>query len=203
MSDFKKSPQYKPKGLLQTLDVLTEELGEVLQALGKTRRWGPDSYNPELSPEDRVTNRTWLLSELKDLEQAIALARQELEGAKKPPGHEQAKQEDRTETPAGKATAVKLADWSLYPYGRYRQDGEHSAEAFRDDYLIPALETHELVEVDLAGPIVISSTWLEECFGGLVRAGYSAKELEARLTVVGGVKSDHLLAKQFIEEADK
>lgn len=101
------------------------------------------------------------------------------------------------------AITVKIADWSLYPYGRYRQHGECSAEAFRDERLIPALETHEYVEVDLAGPIVISSTWLEECFGGLVRAGYSADELEARLTVVGAVRSDRLLAKQFIEEADR
>lgn len=78
MSDFKKHPQYKPKGLDQTLDVLTEEMGEVIAALGKTRRWGPDSTNPELPPDQRVTNRDWLLAELDDLEQAIALTREEL-----------------------------------------------------------------------------------------------------------------------------
>ena len=98
---------------------------------------------------------------------------------------------------------VKIADWSLYPCGRYRQHGECSAEAFRDDYLIPALETHEYVEVDMSGPLAFGSSWLEECFGGLVRAGYSAKELEARLMVVGGRVIDHIQAWSFIEEADQ
>lgn len=115
------------------------------------------------------------------------------------------KTREAIENPAGvgKATTVKIADWSLYPCGRYRQHGEQSAEAFRDDHLIPALEKHEYVEVDMSGPLAFGSSWLEECFGGLVRAGFSAAELDARLTVVGGVGSDRLLAKEFIEEASQ
>lgn len=109
---------------------------------------------------------------------------------------------DPARNPAGKAT-TRIADWSLYPCGRYRKHGDHSAEAFRDDHLIPALEKHECVEIDMNGPLAFGSSWLEECFGGLVRAGYSAKELEARLTVVGGRVIDHIQVWSFIEEADQ
>lgn len=101
------------------------------------------------------------------------------------------------------ALTIKIEDWSLYPCGRFRKHGEYSAEAFRDDHLIPALEKHECVEVDMNGPLAFGSSWLEECFGGLVRAGYSAKELEARLTVVGGRVIDHIQVWSFIEEADQ
>jgi hypothetical protein len=48
-----------------------EETGEFLAAAGKTQRWGRDSYNPELQPEQRELNRDWLMRELGDLEGAI------------------------------------------------------------------------------------------------------------------------------------
>lgn len=76
---------YRPRNLPQALGYLVEEAGEVLAAAGKTLRWGPDSYNPELPVVDeelksggRETNREWVLRELLDLEGAIALARQYL-----------------------------------------------------------------------------------------------------------------------------
>lgn len=104
--------------------------------------------------------------------------------------------------PAGKATTVKIADWSLYPCGRYRQHGDHSAEAYRDDHLIPALEKHEYVEVDMSGPLAFGSSWLEECFGGLARAGYTTNELRERMEITNAVGSDHALIWEFIEEAE-
>lgn len=55
----------------QALAHLVEEMGEVLAAAGKTQRWGPRSYNPELPEEERETNLTWLLREIADLERAI------------------------------------------------------------------------------------------------------------------------------------
>lgn len=42
------------------LGYLVEECGEVLAATGKTIRWGQDSFNPELPPEQRETNRAAL-----------------------------------------------------------------------------------------------------------------------------------------------
>jgi len=42
-----------------------------LAAVGKTLRWGLDSYNPELPSHERETNREWIERELKDLRRAI------------------------------------------------------------------------------------------------------------------------------------
>ena len=68
-------PQYEPKTLPQALGYLVEESGEVMAAVGKTVRWGLESTNPELPPEQRETNRDWILRELVDLEGAITRAR--------------------------------------------------------------------------------------------------------------------------------
>lgn len=68
--------QYEPKTIAQALGYLIEEAGEVQAAVGKSLRWGLDSTNPELPPEKRETNGAWVLRELKDLEGAIARAKQ-------------------------------------------------------------------------------------------------------------------------------
>ena len=64
---------YKPRGFKQKFGYLVEELGELQSALGKSMRWGLDSYNPELPEEDRETNREWILRELADVRRAIKL----------------------------------------------------------------------------------------------------------------------------------
>ena len=68
-------PEYEPRTELQKLAYLIEECGEVIAAAGKTLRWGPDGFNPELPEADRQTNAAWLLGELGDLERAIGLVR--------------------------------------------------------------------------------------------------------------------------------
>lgn len=73
--------QYKPKTWLAAMGKLVEECGEVQAAVGKTLRWGPDSVNPELPQEQQETNRDWILRELCDLEESIAIAREWLGGA--------------------------------------------------------------------------------------------------------------------------
>ena len=70
--------RYLRPGLPFAIAHLVEECGEVLAAAGKTQRWGPDSYNPEIPEIERETNREWLLRELDDLEGAIGRARREL-----------------------------------------------------------------------------------------------------------------------------
>lgn len=71
-------PQYRPITLGQKLGYLVEECGEVLAAVGKTQRWGLESFNPEPGAS-RETNREWILRELSDLEIACAIVRVELE----------------------------------------------------------------------------------------------------------------------------
>lgn len=71
-------PQYAPRTIGAKLGYLVEECGEVLAAVGKTQRWGLNSFNPELPFKDRETNRDWILRELHDLENAIAIVRDAL-----------------------------------------------------------------------------------------------------------------------------
>jgi len=71
-------PKYIRPGVPFALSHVVEECGEVLAAAGKCQRWGMDSVNPELPPEDQETNRDWLSRELDDLEGAIGRLRKEL-----------------------------------------------------------------------------------------------------------------------------
>ena len=75
-------------------------------------------------------------------------------------------------------------DFTDRPFGRYRDDGERSAEIFRDDILAPAIRKHDHVTVDLGGTNSYGSSFLEEAFGGLVRAGFTRDVLEEKLTIL-------------------
>ena len=70
-------PQYRPITLEQKLGYLVEECGEVLAAVGKTQRWGLESYNPDIGPNSE-TNQEWILRELADLEEACRIVREAL-----------------------------------------------------------------------------------------------------------------------------
>lgn len=68
-------PEYEPADERQAVAYLIEECGEVLAAAGKSLRWGLESVNPELAPEEQETNRDWLLREMKDLSGAVRRVR--------------------------------------------------------------------------------------------------------------------------------
>jgi NTP pyrophosphatase (non-canonical NTP hydrolase) len=73
--------KYKPQTFHQKMGYLVEECGEVLQAVGKTQRWGLANKNPELKEDDPrfgETNRQWLLREMENLEDAVKLLREEI-----------------------------------------------------------------------------------------------------------------------------
>lgn len=79
-------------------------------------------------------------------------------------------------------------DYNKCPFGRYRKDcSEGSAEAFRDDLLVPALHSHSLVVVSLEDVMKgyeYTSPWLHEVFGGLVlKHPFSAEQLEMSLVI--------------------
>ena len=77
---MKPEHRYYPVSIDQKLGYLVEECGEVLAAVGKTQRWGLDSFNPEPGAS-RETNREWILRELHDLEEACAIVRKALDGS--------------------------------------------------------------------------------------------------------------------------
>jgi len=82
-------------------------------------------------------------------------------------------------------TTIDLAkEFNVRPFGRYRKDGDRSAQVFREDLLLPALRAHDHVTVDLSGTNFYGSSFLEEVFGGLVREGFTKDELDRKLTVL-------------------
>lgn len=64
---------------------------------------------------------------------------------------------------------IRVRDWTETPGGRYRQQGPFSGEAFREEVLLPALKNGP-VEVDIEGVAGFGTGWLEEVFGGSIRA---------------------------------
>lgn len=64
-------PQFRAYRPIDRLHQLSEECGEVVAAIGKTLRFGTESFNPYLKPEDRETNIDWVKREVNDLKLAI------------------------------------------------------------------------------------------------------------------------------------
>ena len=80
--------------------------------------------------------------------------------------------------------SVHLArDFSRFPGGRFRDDGPHSGQEFREGILGPALKSGERVVVSLDGVAGLPASFLEEAFGGLIRSGFSLNHLERHLEV--------------------
>lgn len=72
-------------------------------------------------------------------------------------------------------------DFSRAPAGRYISDGPNSGQRFREQMLIPALNRSDVLLLELDGTRGYGSSFLEEAFGGLVRAGYAAVDLLRRI----------------------
>jgi NAD(P)H-hydrate repair Nnr-like enzyme with NAD(P)H-hydrate epimerase domain len=70
-------------------------------------------------------------------------------------------------------TTIKIHlgnDFSRTPGGRYEKDWLHSsAEEFRNKFLIPPLQQGNHVTVVLDGVYGVSTGFLEEAFGGVIR----------------------------------
>jgi len=94
-------------------------------------------------------------------------------------------------------------DFNKFPFGRFREDGPNSAQAFLEDLLIPALKTSEVVTVDLTYARALGSSFLDGVFGMLVRRnGWSVEEFERRVIIKSDIVPTHLLAiKDYVSEA--
>ena len=93
------------------------------------------------------------------------------------------------------------SDFSPAPAGRYPEDGPFPGAAFRDKLLIPALKENDEVTVDLDGTAGFGSSFLEEAFGGLVRAGFPVPELRRRLHINSSRQSYAVRVWGYIEGA--
>lgn len=80
-------------------------------------------------------------------------------------------------------------EFSKFPAGRYLTDGPHSGQAFREKLLVPNLKDENHVTVELDGVIGYGSSFLEEAFGGLIREGFTIKQLQTKLEISSKKKS--------------
>lgn len=62
-------PRFMQEGFEKRLSHFMEECGEAITAGCKTQRWGRESYDPTLPPEDRETNDAWLRREIADVKE--------------------------------------------------------------------------------------------------------------------------------------
>lgn len=93
-------------------------------------------------------------------------------------------------------------DFSRYPAGRFQKDGRGSGEQFRDELLLPALASHERVQIVLDSTMGYGSSFLEEAFGGMVRLGHvSAGEALRKLDLVTNDASLKLEIEAYISQA--
>ncbi len=77
-------------------------------------------------------------------------------------------------------------DFSKVPVGRFRDDGEWSAERFREDLLIPALKKADKkhpVIVNINGVEGYSASFLEEAFAGLIGGEYTREDIQEKLQI--------------------
>tara|TARA_R110000751_G_scaffold144643_1_gene248231 strand:+ start:1071 stop:1430 length:360 start_codon:yes stop_codon:yes gene_type:complete len=94
--------------------------------------------------------------------------------------------------------------FSPYPSGRFPSDGTHNGQAFRDDYLMPALvkaksaRGTEKVVVNIDGVRTFGSSFLEEAFAGLIRKGWFTRDEMERLLVIECSKPHLMIFKESI-----
>ncbi len=98
---------------------------------------------------------------------------------------------------------VKVAEFTKFPGPRYKKLGSFSGEEFRDEILLPLIrDSDTAIRVDLDNVFGYGSSFLEETFGGLVRAGVDNGKLS---NLIANLKSDdepELVneIKKYIEE---
>lgn len=91
---------------------------------------------------------------------------------------------------------IVVLDHFKFASARYRSEGPHSGEAFREDILLPALKASNAISIDLDNNFGFPASWLEECFGGLVRGGLSSDEVLNRINFLS---EDSLLVAEIIQ----
>jgi hypothetical protein len=95
-------------------------------------------------------------------------------------------------------------EFGRYPAGRYLTDGPYSGQKFREDFLIPALNgPDEEIEIVLSDARGLKSSFLEEAFGGLVRAGFDANALIRRFKFVSRDPSLEVEIHDYIRAQDR
>lgn len=92
-------------------------------------------------------------------------------------------------------------DFSPSPAGRYPADGPYPGAVFRNNFLLPAIKSHDRVIVDMDGTEMAGSSFLEEAFGGLVREEHLRESvLREKLEVKSSRRSDSMRIWGYIHD---
>ncbi len=98
-------------------------------------------------------------------------------------------------------------DYTKYPGLRYERLSEGaSGEKFRDEFLIPALKEHESITIVLDGNIgEYLPSFLEECFGGLVRINnYSVSQFNKKVNLIASLDPNLIEdIRHYVDKASK
>lgn len=97
-------------------------------------------------------------------------------------------------------TILVAEQFSPFPAGRFVDDGPYPGAVFRDKFLLPAIRRGDKVIVDLEGTELAGSSFLEEAFGGLVRAGISESTLKGQLELKSPRSSDPIRIWRYIHD---
>lgn len=97
---------------------------------------------------------------------------------------------------------VKVAAiFTRFPAGRFLADGPFSGQRFREEHVEPFLKNGQKVVIDFDGALGYGSSFLEEAFGGLVRAGFKPEVLFSQLVLKSSDESLKLEIKKYITRA--
>lgn len=93
-------------------------------------------------------------------------------------------------------------DFTRFPAGRYKRNGDTSGESFRERFLEEPLRRGEQITVEFDGTVGYGSSFLEEAFGGLVRSlNVSAQFVLDHLTLKSSDPSICDEVKEYIVDA--
>lgn len=95
------------------------------------------------------------------------------------------------------------------PIGRKLADGEFSGEVFREKVLLPffkdikARGSNDILVLDFNNVSMAGSSFIEEAFGGLVRAGFSKSFIKEHLEIVVDWELKELISDRIYQYIDK
>ena len=107
--------------------------------------------------------------------------------------------------PPTTAKVINIArDFTRYPAGRYRTDGDYSGEAFREEFLKPVLESGRKATIIFDGAMGYGSSFLEEAFAGLIRDGFTKTQIENTFTLISDEDPSILLEiEDYLTDAER
>lgn len=79
-------------------------------------------------------------------------------------------------------TYVVASEFSRFPGGRKRKNGQFSGEQFREEVVLPLLDRYDLITFDLSGSAGYGSGFLDEAFGELGKI-LGLREAERRIAI--------------------